>query len=325
MVNWRDPATVAAEELAFIRPIHVTGGIYIWEIIAFIGFEYSVIWKKRKFTWSFLLYLGCRWFPLFFIASQFLGFDTSHKINCQAWIIFSFLSGYLSFMCASALIILRVAILWNRNKTVIAFACAVWICNMAIDAYSLTTLHSAWTGSFCGVSHTERLRISVLSNFITDVILLVLMLIGLRRWKNASKSFGVWGLLYTQGLIWVMIVTLAEIPPTVFILLNLNDPMNMIFQALSLIITALGAARLYRGLIDYPASNSSVKVVSSSSGRHSELVSPFSHQTHRKAYRAKIQHDAGGGSIVLDNLNLPVKTSDSEVTRGEMSEDGNVV
>ncbi|KAH9159856.1 hypothetical protein EDB89DRAFT_2082913 [Lactarius sanguifluus] len=301
MVNWRDPATVAAEELAFIKayPCHRS-----WEIVAFIGFEYSVISKKRKFTWSFLLYLGCRWFPMLFIASQFMGFDATHKINCQAWIIFSFMSGYLSFMCASALIILRVAVLWNRNKTVIAFACAVWIVNIAIDIYSLTTLHSAWAGSFCGVSHTDRLWISVLSNFITDVVLLVLMLAGLKRWKNAPKSSGVWGLLYTQGLIWVMIVTLAEVPPTVFIFLNLNDPMNMIFQAFALIITALGAARLYRGLIDYPASNNSVK-------------------SYRRAYRTKMQHDAEGGSIVLDNL--PDKTSDSEVTREETFEGGNAV
>ncbi|KAH9062475.1 hypothetical protein EDB87DRAFT_1682118 [Lactarius vividus] len=304
MVDWRKPTTMLGEELSFIKPIHVTGGIYIWEIVAFIGFEYAVLSKKRKFTWSFLLYLGCRWFPLLFITSQFLGFDTSHKINCQAWILFSFMSGYLSFMCASALIILRVAVLWNRNKKIIAFACAVWISNTAICAYSMSLCLLVWVAviviASAQVSDTVRLRPSVLSNFITDVILLILMLTGLRRWKHAPKSSGVWRLLYTQGLIWVMIVTLGEIPPTVFILLNLNDPMNLVFQAFALIITALGAARLYRGLIDYPASNNSVK-----------------------SYRAKKQHDAEGGSIVLDSL--AAKTSGSEVAREETLEDGNVV
>ncbi|KAH9036731.1 hypothetical protein EDB83DRAFT_1757480 [Lactarius deliciosus] len=104
-----------------------------------------------------------------------------------------------------------------------------------------------------------------------------------------------------------MVVTLAEVPPTVFILLNLNDPLNLMFQPLGLIITPLGAARLYRGLINYPVSNGLAMVVNE---HHGEPFSPFSHQACRTA-----QHDAEGGSVVLDSL--PVKTSGSEVARGE--------
>ncbi|KAH8994746.1 hypothetical protein EDB86DRAFT_3167608 [Lactarius hatsudake] len=316
MVNWLDPATVFAEEVTLVKLVHVVGGIYIWEIVSCLEFEYSVISKKRKFTWSFLLYLGCRWCPLFAVALQFLGFDTSHKIDCQTCAFLSFMFAYLSFMCTSALIILRVIVLWNHSKIVIALTCVVWIGNTASYAYSLTTLRAAWTGSLCAIFHTAHGRTSVLSTFTTDLILLVLMLTGLKRWKNAPKSCGVWRLLCTQGLVWVMIVTLAELPPTVFILLNLNvewlDPMNLMFQAFALIITPLGAARLYRELIDYPAS---VKVVASG-GPHGEHSSPFSHQT----YRTKTQHDPEGGSVVLE-----VQTPDSEVPKGETFEGGNIV
>ncbi|KAH9046063.1 hypothetical protein EDB84DRAFT_1558615 [Lactarius hengduanensis] len=313
MVNWLDPATVIAQDVTLVKLVHLIGGIYIWEIVSCLDFEYSVISRKRKFTWSFLLYLGCRWFPLFAIALQFLGFDVSHKIDCQKCAVLSFMFAYLSFMCTSALIILRVTVLWNHSKIIIAFTCAVWIGNTASYAYSLTTLRTTWTGSLCAIFHTVHGRTSVLSTFATDVILLVLMLTGLKRWKNAPKTGGVWGLLYTQGLIWVMIVTLAEIPPTVFILLNLNDPMNLIFQAFALIITPLGAARLYRELIDYPTSNGALKVANAFHGEHS---SPFSYQT----YRTKIQHDSEGGSVVLE-----VKPSDSEVPKGETFEGGNIV
>ncbi|KAH9048280.1 hypothetical protein EDB84DRAFT_1557074 [Lactarius hengduanensis] len=316
MVDWNDPPTVSAEEDALVKLVHVIGGIYIWEIVLCLGFEYSVISKQRKFTWPFLLYLGCRWCPLFAIALQLLGFDVSHKIDCQASAVLSFMSAYISFMCTSALIILRVAVLWNRSKIIIAFTCAMWIGNAAIYAYSLTTLRSAWTGKLCSILYTDHGRISVLSTFITDLILLVLMLAGLKRWKNAPKSCGIWRLLRTQGLIWVMIVTLAELPPTVFIFLNLKDPMNTIFQNFALTIVPLGAARLYRGLIDYPAFNGLVTVVNEPLGEHS---SPFSHQT----YRTKQKHDSKGGSVVLDIL--PVKASGSEVPKGETSEGGNVV
>ncbi|KAH8994732.1 hypothetical protein EDB86DRAFT_3167588 [Lactarius hatsudake] len=305
MVDWNGSTTIIAEMTALIRVVHVIGGIYIWEIILCLGFEYSVITKKRKFTWPFLLYLGCRWCPLFSIMFQFLGPDVSHKIDCQACVVLAFISAYLSFMCASALIFLRVAVLWDRNKTVITFACAVWIGNTIIYAYSLTTLRSAWVG-LCTILNPEFARISILSTFTTDLILLVLMLTGLKRWNHAPRTHGVWRLLWTQGLIWVMVVTLAEVPPTVFILLNLNDPLNLMFQPLGLVITPLGAAYLYRGLIDYPVSNGLTMVVNEP---HGEAFSPFSHQAYRTA-----QHDAEGGSVVLDSL--PVKTSGSEVARG---------
>ncbi|KAI9455444.1 hypothetical protein BJY52DRAFT_1386110 [Lactarius psammicola] len=342
MVNWRDPDTVKAEELALIKFIHVIGGIYIWEFITCLGFEYSVITRKRKFTWSFPLYLGCRWSPLFAITSQFVGFDVSRKIDCQAWVILAFMLGYLSFVFASALIILRIAVLWNRNKIIIAFACIVWIGDAATYVYSLTTLRSAWDERSCTVLHTDHSRIGVLSTFTTDLILLVLMLTGLMRWKNAPSTRGVWQLLRMQCFTWIVIVTLAELPPTVFILLNLNDPFNLIFQNLArepaasklrsssltvmfctqVVITALGAARIHRGLVDHPPFNGSAEVVGGTKWANepnSKPVSPFSHQSHR----TKRQHDAEGGSVVLDTL--PVTTSVSEVHKAETFEGGNVV
>ncbi|KAI9442614.1 hypothetical protein H4582DRAFT_1298586 [Lactarius indigo] len=122
MVDWHKPTTILAERVAVINLAHVISGIYIWEIVLCLGFEYSVIMKKRKFKWSFPLYLGCRWFPLFSITFQLLALDVSHKIDCQTCVVLAFMFAYLSFMCASALIILRIAVLWDYSKIVIPFS-----------------------------------------------------------------------------------------------------------------------------------------------------------------------------------------------------------
>jgi len=90
MTHWRDPAVVAAENFALIKLMHVLGGVYIWEFVSNFGFEYSIITGKRKLTWTFPLYLGCRWCPLFAIMFQFLGLDVESKIDCQAWVISTF-------------------------------------------------------------------------------------------------------------------------------------------------------------------------------------------------------------------------------------------
>ncbi len=90
-----------------------------------------------------------------------------------------------------------------------------------------------------------------------------------------------------------------------------------------MIITALGAARIHRGLVDYPAFNGSPQVVNGierANEPDSELVSPFSHQSHQP----KRLPDAEGGSVVVLDT-LPITTSGSEVHRAETFEGGNVV
>ncbi|KAH9985803.1 hypothetical protein BJV74DRAFT_550991 [Russula compacta] len=239
--------------VALIKLIHVLGGIYIWEFFSNLGFEYSVITGKRKFTWTFPLYLGCRWCPLFAIIFEFIGFDVSREIDCQAWVITTFMFAYLSFVFASALIVLRVVALWDRNRIVVTIASTTWLANAIACIYCAATSSAVWSGEFCTAVRTEHSKIGVFSTFVSDLVLLVLMLAGLHRWKDAREGFGIWWFLRTQGLVWVLLVTLAEVPPTVFIILDLNDPLNLMFQALALIIMSVGASRIYRGLVDHPA------------------------------------------------------------------------
>lgn len=53
-------------------------------------------------------------------------------------------------------------------------------------------------GTFCEVDHSLHNRISVFCTFISDLVLLVFMFIGVLRWKGARNGNGLWRLLYTQ-------------------------------------------------------------------------------------------------------------------------------
>ncbi|KAH9034713.1 hypothetical protein EDB85DRAFT_2144148 [Lactarius pseudohatsudake] len=246
-VNWHDPARVLADLVALIKLNHFLGGVYIWEFVLNLDFEYSILMGKRKLTWTSPLYLGCRWSSMSLIIIQFLGYDTPHEINCQ-------ISAYLTLLFASALIALRITALWEHNKNVVAIAFTSWLANFTIYVYSTVKSRGGWTGSICVIQDTFHSNISIFSTLAMDFLLLALMFVGLLRWK--VRSGVIFQLMYAQGLAWVLVVTLAEIPPAVFIALNLNDPMNMVFQVVGLSIMSIGASRTYRGLVDYPFSNS---------------------------------------------------------------------
>ncbi|KAH9173128.1 hypothetical protein EDB89DRAFT_808256 [Lactarius sanguifluus] len=258
MTDWKSPAVVTAEYFTFVKLCHAIWGVLIWEFVVNIEFEYSVFTGKRKFRSSFLLYLAARWCPLFCVITILVGIDPINRINCQANIIFAFLFANISLVSASALIVLRIAAIWGLNKIAISIASAAWLANTGSLIHSLAVLHGTWSGGICKVTNSFETKTNILVTFVTDLVLLALMLIGLLRWENARQRGGVGWLLYTQGLAWMIIVVLAGAPVTVFVLLNLNDPMNLMFQVPALITMTIGASRVYRGLSDYVHSETSV-------------------------------------------------------------------
>ncbi|KAH8985479.1 hypothetical protein EDB92DRAFT_1361666 [Lactarius akahatsu] len=234
MTNWKSPAVVTAEYFALIKFYHAIWGALIWEFVVNIGFEYSVFTGKRKFRSSFLLYLAARWCPLFCVITILVGFDPVNRISCQAIVTFVFLFSHLSLACASALIVLRIAAIWGLNKIVISIASAAWLADAGALIHGVVVLHGTRSRDLpvgaCEITNILETRTNILASFVTDLVLLALMLTGLLRWENARRKGGIWWLLYTQGLAWMIIVTVAEAPITVLILLNLNDSMNLMFQ-----------------------------------------------------------------------------------------------
>ncbi|KAI9436249.1 hypothetical protein H4582DRAFT_464189 [Lactarius indigo] len=251
MTDWKSTTVVTAEYRALVKLTHTIWGVLLWEFVVNIGFEYSVLTGRRKFRPSFLLYLGARWCPLFCVISILVGFNSANQVNCQTFIVVAFLFSHLSLASASALIILRIAAIWGLNKIIISIASAAWLANTGSLIHSVAVVRSTWREGICKITNTSETKTNILVTFITDLVLLALMLTGLLRCKNAHQRGGVWWHLYTQGLAWMIIVVVAEVPVTVFVLLNLNDPMNIMFQVPALITMTIGASRVYRGLSDY--------------------------------------------------------------------------
>ena len=55
-----------------------------------------------------------------------------------------------------------------------------------------------WTGNLCGVRDAEQNKVGIFSTFITDILLLALMLVGVLRWREARQRGSIWWLLYAQ-------------------------------------------------------------------------------------------------------------------------------
>jgi len=156
--------------------------------------------------------------------------------------------GSLALLSMSTLVIFRTIALWERSKVIIAMGSALWLANATAYIYGVSTYRGHQVGDACVPIHSSRLSIIVLSAFITDLILLSLMLAGILRWHNIRRRGGMWWLLYTQGLGWVAVFTLTGLPSVVFFVLDLNDPLDQMFLGLEIIAMTICASRMHLGL-----------------------------------------------------------------------------
>lgn len=253
MVDYHNPVTISREYLSLVKLWHVLDGIFIWEFFITLYFEWDVIRGRRPYRWTIWIYSLTRVATLLAIILNMIGFNTTTPMHCQVWVIFQFLFAYISLAAASLLIVFRVIAIWKTEKTIVLITMGVWLVNVSLLIEGIVRIRSAWSpeATTCTLLNLETNKPAVISTLATDVVLLLVMVIGLFRMHLEVESvFALGRILWNQGLIWLIVATLAAVPPTVFMCLNLNLPLNYMFQAPNMIVMAIAATRMYRSVDD---------------------------------------------------------------------------
>ncbi|KAH9984317.1 hypothetical protein BJV74DRAFT_587128 [Russula compacta] len=273
MVNFSDPAIVEQDLVSLRSFWHAINGVFVWEFLTTLDYELDIIRGRRPYRWTIWVYSLTRLAALVAVILNFIGLDVTTPYNCQAWITFGLFFGYWSLAAASLLIIFRIIAIWNKNKVVVAISISVWAVNVSAMVQGLVRIRAAWDPLLqnCIALNIKSSKLNVIVTLTTDIVLLLIMLVGLLRLRlHGGGTFGIGLFLWKQGLIWLLIATFAEVPPTVFIMLNLNDPLDAMFQPFSVIVMSIAATRMYRSLADFVSG--STGVVSESLKKGDSLV-----------------------------------------------------
>ncbi|KAF8256866.1 hypothetical protein EI94DRAFT_152497 [Lactarius quietus] len=241
MVDFHNPAVIEKDFLAVVKLWRVLDGIFIWEFFTTLDYEWSVIRGHRPYRWTIWIYSLTRVCALMGVILNMIGFDSSTPIKCQIWVIFELIFAYLAFGGASFLIVLRIIAIWNRNRIVVAIAICAWISNIAFFIYNIARIRAKWAPalSICEIVNPETTKITIIGVLVADVGLLLVMLVGLLRLRVHGTMFALGQFLWKQGLIWLFLATVSEVPAAVFASLNLNDPFNLMFQTPALIVMTI--------------------------------------------------------------------------------------
>ncbi|KAF8490686.1 hypothetical protein F5888DRAFT_1099229 [Russula emetica] len=268
MTNFSDFAVQEKDFEALQNFWRITNGIYIWEYVTTLDFELDIIRGRRSYGWTIWIYSLARAALLIGIILNLVDFNVTTPMNCQALITLQLVVANVSLVSASLLVIFRIIAIWDKNKYAVAIAVITWVINVSIIIRGVARLRATWdpTAQACVILNNEEIKPTFIISLITNTILLVTMLVGLFRLLiSSSSAFGLGRLLWKQGVIWLLIATVAGVPPTVFIFLNLNAQFNLMFQLPAVIINTIAATRIHRSLVDYTFESSNISLDAGSS------------------------------------------------------------
>ncbi|KAI0281972.1 hypothetical protein BGY98DRAFT_156449 [Russula aff. rugulosa BPL654] len=252
MVNFQNPITFAREFAATVNLWHTTDGIFIWEFFTTLDYEWNVIRGHEPYRWTIWVYSIARVSTLMAIALNMLGYDDDGRLSCQAWATINVFFAYASFGSASLLIVLRIIAIWNKDTIIVLTAMGLWLANVSFLIYGTAAIRCVWSDEnhSCVLLNPQSNKLNVVVSLVSDTLLLLIMLVGLLRLRFQATKFGLGRILWNQSLVWLALATVAEVPPTVFMFLNLNEALDLMFQGPNMVIMSIAATRMYRSLIN---------------------------------------------------------------------------
>jgi len=258
MDNFHDPQlaviTPSQVHMVALKLWHATCGLYIWEFLTTLGYEWAVIRGHIPYRWTMWVYSVARVAALLGVISCIVIMDVTTPINCQLWTLFSVFLFCLSATASSLLIVFRIVAIWNRNKVVLALATMIMSANVAFHLQNVIRIRSVWVPAqlTCATDKTDPTLLAFIPAMTSDIVLLLFVLAGLLVMRRrGGATFGLTRVLWQQGVIWLILGCVAEIPPLVLTFLHFNDPLHALFETPGVIIMTIAATRMHRSLVNY--------------------------------------------------------------------------
>ncbi|KAF8499724.1 hypothetical protein F5888DRAFT_105756 [Russula emetica] len=304
VLHLRDSPPPLADSLALMKFWLIVAGIYLWEFVTSFYYEWNVIRGRQRYRWTIWVYSLARLATLMIVVVNLVSFSATSPINCQAMMTSGWTFALLALGAGSLLIVLRIFAIWNRNKVIVVIAIGVWGVNLVFLLAGVVQIRAVWSPVIkaCEFKNVETSKLSMCSLLVTDMFLLLIMLAGLLRLRRGGGgTFDLGRLLWKQGVIWLAIATAAEVPQAVFLILNLNDALNLMFMMPSLVTMTIAATRIYRSLSHFASPPSTE--IDSESGNTSQK---------RSSRLVSTNKDTAVVHIPLDRLEVSVRTAYEE-------------
>ncbi|TCD71934.1 hypothetical protein EIP91_000066 [Steccherinum ochraceum] len=273
MTDWSSPLVQAAEGAAFTKLAHAVAGIFLWEFVVSLEFDFDFLIGKKKFRWPMIFYFAGRYIFLVTVVGLLVSQDYTKKLNCEALFMVEQLFGNMAIGFSSINLALRTMAIWNMNRYVVVPLVLAMLGHWALILQS-ANVTAAWIeGQGCVVTRTNNNTLAAI--FIYSMCFdLIVMVLSAAKLLNKRGSSQIVRLLFQDGLIYFFIAFAANLLVTVFTLLNLNPVMDVIFNVPASCLDTIVSCRVVRRLHNFSSSGADLYSGSNSRSRDPVAVQP---------------------------------------------------
>ncbi|EKM58094.1 uncharacterized protein PHACADRAFT_252104 [Phanerochaete carnosa HHB-10118-sp] len=267
MVNWQSPQELANDANAFDRLMHTLLGLYIWEFVTSLSFDWDFVVGRKKFRWPMVFYFANRYFLLFALIGIAVALNVTEPVNCQALYTYNQVFGNAAIGLASINLSLRTVAVWSQSRYLIVGLVLVIMGHWSLLLHGLLIKAEWIPGSGCAITNTNNtlLAATFIYSMCFDFIVLVLTAWKLAWPTKRSERTKLVSLIFGDGLIFFFIAFIANLIATIFMLLNLNAVMSIIANVPAAIASTIVACRAVRRLTNYTSQGAEVFNSSSAS------------------------------------------------------------
>ncbi|EIN14724.1 hypothetical protein PUNSTDRAFT_49408 [Punctularia strigosozonata HHB-11173 SS5] len=256
MVDWNSEAEITQDATVFNNLVHACIGLYLWEWATALQFDWDIATGKRRFRWPMIFYLLNR-YSMVGVCIGFAIVQNSHSSTLQCTPLYTYIQfvGDASVALPSLNLAIRTMAVWSDNKILTGALVLVILGHWAIlfQGLSVTAISVPGTGG-CAVTHTN-LKISIILFIYTmcfDFVTMLLNAVKLARPRSGHSSLT--RLLFTDGLIYFVIAFVANTIATIFMVMNLNAVMSIMFVVPAATASTIVATRAFRRLSNFSQS-----------------------------------------------------------------------
>jgi len=252
MPDWSSQAEILKDAGVFIKLQHALLGVYAWEWFISLPFDWEVLTGRKRFRWPLIFYFANRYLLLGALIGIAVAFDTESEVDCQALFTFNQFAGDAALGLASINLSLRTLAIWSQNMWIKIFLVVIILGHWSLILQGVL-LKAVWVpeANTCSITDTNT---TVLAATFTYSMCFDLMVFCLNAYKLGMKRKGsskLSKMIFKDGLLFFFIAFLANLIATVFMFLNLNSIMSVVFNVPAAIASTIVATRAVRRLTNF--------------------------------------------------------------------------
>ncbi|KAG7092883.1 hypothetical protein E1B28_009193 [Marasmius oreades] len=281
MPDWNSSTEIQRDEIqrdhvAFVYLIHSLLGVYAWECLLSLDFDFAFLTGRKPFRWPMIFYFANRYLLLCVLIGALVASDSRSKINCQPLFVFIKLAGTAS-TTAGVNLCLRTIAIYGHSKPI-----TIFLVILILGHWTLTLMNvqikAVWNDKhdLCVVTAVKTDGLVASYIYSTCFNLIVFLLNAYKLYGHGGKQIRIVKsqlekLIFSDGLAYFFVAFLANLTATFFLLLSPNPHMGNIFDIPAVVISTICATRAIRRLSNFKFDGDQAWYGSDSSSESSDL------------------------------------------------------